>query len=148
MYLLHFESLGLYIYASTESIMKNALKRVGLHKLASMKIEVDEGDILHIDRNGKITRSEFEPKLYQSKYMSWYGDDEPYYGVHEELLLAYCNCYGVDSSDVELLLEYGYTCDEIEDMLADHALLHETLQAIKFEDGESLYDNCYGGICL
>lgn len=143
MCLLHFESLGLYIYASTESIMKNALKRVGLHKFASMKIEVDEGDILHIDRNGEITRFEFEPKLYRSKYMSWYGDDEPYYGVHEELLLAYCGCYGVDTSDVELLLEYGYTCDEIEDMLADHTLLHETLQAIKFEDGESLYESCY-----
>ena len=142
--LLHFESLGLYIYASTESIMKNALRKVGLYKFASEKIEVVEGDILRIDRNGKITRSQFEPKLYRSKYMSWYGNDEPYYGVHEELLLAYCGCYGVDSSDVELLLEYGYTCDEIEDMLADHALLHETLQAIKFEDVESLYGNCYG----
>lgn len=134
MCLLHFKSLGLYIYTSTESIMKNALRKVGLYKFASEKIEVVEGDILRIDRNGKITRSQFEPKLYRSKYMSWYGNDEPYYGVHEELLLAYCGCYGVDSSDVELLLEYGYTCDEIEDMLADHALLNETLQAIKFED--------------
>ena len=142
MCLLHFDSLGLYVYASTESIMKNALRKVGLYKFVSVKIEVDEGDIMHIDRNGEITRSEFEPKLYRSKYLSWYGDDEPYYGVHEEMLLAYCGCYGVDSSDVELLLEYGYTCDEIEDMLADHALLHETLQVIKFEDGESLYENC------
>lgn len=148
MCLLHFESLGLYIYASTESIMKNALRKVGLYKFSSEKIEVDEGDILCINKTGEITRSEFEPKLYRSKYMSWYGDDEPYYNVHEEMLLAYCGCYGVDSSDVELLLEYGYTCDEIEDMLADHALLHETLQAIKFEDDESLYESCYGGICL
>ena len=146
MCLLHFESLGLYIYASTESIMKNALKRVGMYKFPSEKIEIVEGDILRIDKNGEITRSEFEPKLYRSKYMNWYGDAEPYYGVHEELLLAYCNCYGVDSSDVELLLEYGYTCDEIEDMLADHALLHETLQAIKFEEGESLYEDCYGRV--
>ena len=144
MCLLHFESLGLYIYASTESIMKNALCKVGLYKFASEKIEVVEGDILCINKTGEITRSEFEPKLYRSKYTSWYGNDEPYYGVHEELLFAYCGCYGVDSSDVELLLEYGYTCDEIEDMLADHALLNETLQAIKFEDGESLYENCYG----
>lgn len=143
MCLLHFESLGLYIYASTESIMKNALCKIGLYKFASEKIEVAEGDILCINKMGGITRSEFEPKLYRSKYMSWL-DDEPYYGVHEELLLAYCGCYGVDSSDVELLLEYGYTCDEIEDMLADYALLNETLQAIKFEDGESLYENCYG----
>jgi glutamine--fructose-6-phosphate transaminase (isomerizing) len=146
MCLLHFEVLGLYIYASTESIMKNALKRIGLHKFAFEKIEVDEGDILNINKNGEITRSEFEPKLYRSKYMSWFSDDEPYYGIHEELLFAYCGCYGVDTADVELLLEYGYTCDEIEDMLADHALLQETLQAIKFEDGESLYENCYGGV--
>lgn len=146
MYLLHFELLGLYIYASTESIMKNTLHKVGLTKIFCEKIEVVEGDILHIDKNGKITRSQFEPKLYRPKYMSWYGDDEPYYDVHEELLLAYCGCYGVDSSDVELLLEYGYTCDEIEDMLADHDLLRETLQAIKFEDGESLYENCCGRV--
>ncbi len=142
MCLLHFELLGLYIYASTESIMKNALRKVGLYKFTSEKIEVDEGDIVHINRNGEIIRSEFEPKLHRTKYLSWYGDDEPYYGVHEELLLAYCGCYGVDTADVELLLEHGYTCDEIEDMLADHDLLHETLQAIKFADGESLYENC------
>lgn len=144
MCLLHFESLGLYIYTSTESIMKNALSKIGLYKFASEKVEVIEGNILRIDKNGEITKSQFEPKQYRSKNMSWYGADEPYYSVHEELLLAYCGCYGVDSYDVELLLEYGYTCDEIEDMLADHALLHETLQAIKFEDSESLYENCCG----
>ena len=71
--------------------------------------------------------------------MSWY-DDEAYYSVHEELLLAYCGCYGVDTADVEILLEYGYTCDEIEDMLADHSLLHETLCAIKGEEEYSLLE--------
>ena len=138
MCLLHFESLGLYIYASTESIMKNALRKVGLYKFASEKIEVVEGNILCINKTGEITRSEFEAKLYRSKYMSWYGNDEPYYGVHEGLLLAYCGCYGVDSSDVELLLEYGYTCDEIEDMLMDYDLIHETVRVVK---GEDCYDD-------
>lgn len=118
MYLLHFETIGLYVYASTETIMKKALKQMGLHKFESKYIDTEEGDILCIDRNGIITRSQFEPKLYRSKYMSWY-DDSPYYNMHEEILLAYCGCYGVDSEDVELLLEYGYTCDEIEDMLMD-----------------------------
>lgn len=138
MCLLHFESFGLYIYASTESIMKNVLRKIGLYKFASEKIEMVEGDILCINKTGGITRSEFEPKLYRSKYMSWYGNDEPYYGVHEELLLAYCGCYGVDSSDVELLLEYGYTCDEIEDMLMDYDLIHETVRVVK---GEDCYDD-------
>ena len=45
-----------------------------------------------------------------------------------------CGCYGVNSSDVELLLEYGYTCDEIEDMLMDYDLIHETVRVVKSED--------------
>ncbi|SEK97778.1 Glutamine amidotransferase domain-containing protein [Ruminococcus sp. YRD2003] len=144
MCLLHFKDIGLYLYASTESIMKNALKRIGLHKFANERIKTDEGDIIRIDRTGDITRSEFEPKLYRSKYMSWY-DDSSYYNIHEEMLLAYCGCYGVDSADVELLLEYGYTCDEIEEMLVDTNLLHEALRDVKYMCGESLYESCYGG---
>lgn len=143
MCLLRFESLGLFIYASTESIMNKALKRIGLLKFAYERIDTDEGDILCIDRNGEITRSEFDVKPYRSKYLSWL-DDEPYYGVHEEMLLAYCGCYGVDSSDVELLLEYGYTCDEIEDMLVDTSLLRETLNEVKGLYGEEIYGNCCG----
>jgi glucosamine 6-phosphate synthetase-like amidotransferase/phosphosugar isomerase protein len=139
MCLLHFETIGLFVYASTESIMKKALKQLGLHKFESKRIDTDEGDILCIDRNGRISRSQFQPKIYRSKYLSWY-DEEPYYNVHEELLLAYCGCYGVDTADVELLLEFGYTCDEIEDMLADHSLLHETLCAIKGEEEYSLLE--------
>ena len=147
MCLLHFPVLGLYVYASTESIMKKALQKVGLHKFAMERVETDEGDILRIDKNGEVTRSEFEVKKYRSKYSSWYDyEDSPYYNMHEEILLAYCGCYGVDSSDVELLLEYGYTCDEIEEMLADHDLLHEALRDVKYMCGESLYEGCYGGI--
>ena len=146
MCLLHFKDIGLYVYASTESIMKNALKRVGLHKFASEKVDTVEGDIIRISCSGNITRAEFEPKIYRSKYGSWYDyDDSPYYNIHEEMLLAYCGCYGVDSSDVELLLEYGYTCDEIEEMLADHDLLHEALRDVKYMCGEDIYESCYGG---
>ena len=139
MCLLHFETIGLFVYASTESIMKKALKQLGLHKFESKRIDTDEGDILCIDKTGRISRSQFQPKIYRSKYLSWY-DEEPYYNVHEELLLGYCGCYGVDTADVELLLEFGYTCDEIEDMLADHSLLQETLCAIKGEEEYSLLE--------
>jgi len=146
MCLLHIPVLGLYVYASTESIMKKALKQVGLHKFASEKVDTVEGDIIRISCSGNITRAEFEPKIYRSKYGSWYDyDDSSYYGIHEEMLLTYCTFYGVDSSDVELLLEYGYTCDEIEDMLADHNLLHEALRDIRYMLGEDIYENCYGG---
>ncbi|WP_242836702.1 hypothetical protein [Ruminococcus flavefaciens] len=113
--------------------MKKALKQLGLHKFESKRIDTAEGDILRIDRNGKIARTQFEPKIYRSKYSSWFDyDTSPYYNMHEEILLAYCGCYGVDSSDVELLLDYGYTCDEIEEMLMDQSLLREALKDVKF----------------
>lgn len=145
MCLLHFKDIGLYVYASTESIMKNALRRIGLHKFENEHIKTDEGDIIRISCSGNITRAEFEPKIYRSKYGSWYDyGDSPYYNMHEEILLAYCGCYGVDSSDVELLLEYGYTCDEIEEMLADHDLLHEALRDVRYMLGEDVYESYCG----
>ena len=147
MYLLHIKSLGLYIYASTETIMKAALHRLGFHKFPSERVETVEGNIICIDRHGQIDRSEFEPKVYRMKYAPWVDATlSSYYDIHEEMLLAYCGCYGVDSSDVELLLEYGYSCDEIEEMLNDHTLLNEALCDVKYICGEEKYESCYGGV--
>ena len=46
-------------------------------------------------------------------------------------LLMVCNCFGVTQEDVETLLEYGYTSEEIEEMLLDDDFLHDTLNEIK-----------------
>ena len=143
MYLIHFKVLGLYVYASTESIMKNALKKVFLNKFSYERIDTVDGDILRIDCNGVISRSDFE--MHQASHLKGWYDDSDYYTMYEELLLSYCGFYGVDSEDVALLLDYGYTCDEIEEMLVDTNILREAVQAVKLEDGESLYSEVYGG---
>ena len=99
--LLHFQSLGLYVYASTESIMKNALKRVGLHKFASEHIEADEGDIIKIDKNGIITRSQFTPTpsyTHFSRCKWWYGGYEDYYSPYEDTLVEMAHCFGADEN--------------------------------------------------
>ena len=137
MFLIHFEELGLYVYASTESIMKNALKKVGMKNFPYTKIETFHGDILRIDNNGFLSRSEFEDKD-DYKFAPWYkysyDYEEEYYTQHEQLLFDICNTFGVDEDDVALLLDYGYTADEIEDMLMDYDLLHSTIQSIKCQD--------------
>ena len=117
---------------------------MGLHKFAYERVQTDEGDILRIDKNGVIERSEFEPRMFRTRYGGWHDWEDEMFSVHEELLLAYCGCYGVDSSDVELLLEYGYTCDEIEEMLADHDLLNSALRDVKFMCGEDVYESYCG----
>lgn len=141
MYLLHFEMLGIYIYASTESIMKNVLKKVGILNFPNVKTETSNGDIIKIDKNGTITRSEFEEKedFRYASFMKYYDDwKDDYYNQHEQLLLEMCSCYGVDEDDVILLLDYGYSADEIEDMLCDYSLITDTIKAVK---GEEDYDD-------
>lgn len=141
MCLLHFEMLGLYVYASTESIMKNALRKVNMLSFLYTRIETAHGDIIKIDKNGTITRSEFEGKedFRYASFMRYYDDwEDDYYNQHEQLLLDMCNCYGIDENDVILLLDYGYSADEIEDMLCDYSLITDTVKAIK---GEEDYDD-------
>lgn len=98
MYLLHFELLGLYIYASTESIMKKALPSIGMQDIPHTKIDIVDGDILRINSNGIISNSQFEPKddFRKSPWFRGYEDfEEDFYSEHEQLLLEMCGCYGV-----------------------------------------------------
>ena len=137
MCLLHFAELGLYIYASTESILKKALEKAGFHKYPFEVLNVEEGTILKIDRYGFLTCSTFEVQenFRFGKWTDWYDElEEEYYTQQEELLLEMCNCYGVTEEDVLLLLDYGYSADEIEEMLCDGNLLLETLCAVRCEE--------------
>ena len=42
-----------------------------------------------------------------------------------------CGCFGVDEDDVIMLLDYGYSADEIEAMLMDYDMISETVNAVK-----------------
>ena len=53
--------------------------------------------------------------------------------------------YGSDEEEISLLLEWGYTVIEIEEMLMDNNLLQEALRDVKYMCGEDIYESCYGG---
>ena len=130
MYLIYFEQFGLYVYASTESIMKNALKSVGMQSFKFNVIPITYGEIFRISNNGEITKSQFNTHtqygFLDSNYYEWYDT----YTEEEELLLEICSQFGVDEDDVLTLLEYGYTTDEIEEMLMDTDLITKTLKEL------------------
>ena len=137
-FLIYFEQLGLFAYASTESIMSKAMRKSELNQYKYSRILLNEGDILSIDKNGKTEVSEFETFSYQ--YSLGYSDA---YDCHEELLLEICTCFGVSEEDVMLLLDFGYTADDIEEMLMDSDLLEETLADIKeMNQYEELWEYC------
>ena len=102
MYLVKFEELGLYVYASTESIMTKAINQLGLNESEYKCIDTEDGDILCIDIDGSITRSHFEPKM--SKYLrnAEQGSDDAQY----KLGFMYQNGYGVEQNDEEAVRWY------------------------------------------
>ena len=143
LYLIYFERFGLYVYASTKSIMNNALKAIRMQYEKPIIIKVCEGDIVSISSDGKIDSSRFNPDNYsflstgtkRTHYsFDWYDwEEDEYCGYtdEEELILDMCNCYGIDEDDVLLLLDYGYTAMEIEDMFMDSNLLRSSVQEVK-----------------
>lgn len=153
--LLYFEHLGLYVYASTESIMKSALKRVGLHREKNSRIKVEEGEIISIDRNGFLSRDEFDVQddinfFKSSKWNTRFDDTDWYdasYTEHEQMLIDYCKFYGIDEEKIMILLDYGYTVDEIEDFLTDTNLFQEALRIALGEDDASDSDQMGFDFC-
>lgn len=79
--MLHFADLGLYVYASTDEILWKAISETFL--LKSIKsalgdkdavigtVMLNEGDIMKIDSNGSISKSEFDFDSYISFGLSW-----------------------------------------------------------------------------
>ncbi|WP_423817116.1 class II glutamine amidotransferase, partial [Ruminococcus callidus] len=61
--LYHFPALGLYVYASTKSILDNALKKVKLNGKCC-EVDVSEGEILEINSAGNLSRSTFTMQDY------------------------------------------------------------------------------------
>ena len=131
--LYHFSALGLYVYASTKSILDNALKKVKLND-KYCEVDVSEGEILEINSAGNLSRNAFTMRdyihtmfnPYNWDYAKWWMEDE-----REELLLEYCGTFGVSEEEVQLLLEVGYEPDEIEELLMDTAAMEEALSEAK-----------------
>ena len=134
--LYHFPALGLYVYASTKSILDNALQKVHMTEKAC-EVEISEGEIIEISPSGNLHKSTFEIQDYihtmfnpynwdQLDYAKWWMEDE-----REELLLEYCGTFGVSEEEVELLLEVGYDPDEIEELLMDTVAMEEAISEVK-----------------
>ena len=134
--LYHFPALGLYVYASTKSILDNALKKVKLNGKCC-EVGVSESEIIEINSAGNLSRSTFTMQDYihtmfnpynwnYLNYAKWWEANE-----REELLLEYCGTFGVSEEEVELLLEVGYDPDEIEELLMDTAAMEEAINEAK-----------------
>lgn len=126
----HFPQSALYAYASTEDILRKGLKNSRLNLGKAEPVLVFTGDILKIDGQGKISRSEFnDEKLYFSRYPHWfdwqqyqeprrpYHFDETFGDSYIADLKAVAACCGVYPEDIDALLAEGVSLEEIEEYL-------------------------------
>lgn len=138
LYLVHFEQLGLYVYASTKEIFKNAIKKTELAKHKYSVIEATEGDILKINSDGVIERDSFQTKFKSLDlgcsypYYSGLYDLEEDYETDIDVLLETCSAFNLSEEDIALLLDFGYDIFEIEDlMMTDMDALRTAIEEIK-----------------
>lgn len=131
--LYYFPKIGIYVYASTKSILDNALQKIHMMK-NPCEIDVSEGEIVEIAANGKRSKTTFAIKDYTHSVFNpynWYETEE-----QEECLLECCRMFGVSEEDVYLLLDYGFSADEIEEMLMNPNLLEDALAEISVLEQE------------
>lgn len=120
--IVHYPAAGVYVYASTAEILNKALARCGNWIGRGEKVDIAMGDIVKIDRKGRITRGTFDAsKLYRSSWGYW---DTPLYPKvphseeeHLALLKSVAKSFGFTGEMVDRLLDQGFTIDDIENLL-------------------------------
>lgn len=118
--LYHFTRMGLYVYASTEQILKKGLKK-GMPRIEQpLEVMIREGDILRIDRQGQYTVERFDThNLWDgTAHFSW-----PYWGVYTGQneyindLKSVASAYGCTPHDIDVFLSCGLCPEEVEEIL-------------------------------
>lgn len=127
MAIFQYEKAGVILYASTENILKDAVRQMPVKLGRATKIHIDSGDILKIDVEGRITRGQFDDsKLLTSgcrSWSSWFLSEPSWYrSASEETsyledLKAVAAMHGLFPSDIDTLLAEGATVDEIEELI-------------------------------
>ena len=120
--LVHFPLVGVYVYASTEEILNAALR--GFDRLLGKgeRISADCGEIVKIDRKGRISRSTFDAEALYCNHWGCYSfrlsDHHPKTErEYIRTLKSVAACYGYTGEMIDRLLDRGFTTDEIEELL-------------------------------
>ncbi len=123
--LIHLPKLELYLYASTEDILAKAFRRMNIQE-TPRKITLDTGDILRIDRHGRMETDTFDAgNLWAWGYgMGCYGGVYGGTAIHPtepdrylDELKSVAACYGYSDKVIDRLLSSGFSTDENEEFI-------------------------------
>ena len=112
----HWKEHGLYLYASTEEILKAALKKITLRLGWYKKIPIESGEILRIDKHGELQSCHFhmQPMFVPYSLTAWYEEISSE-SAYISALKSLSGSFGYTADEIDDLLEAGITPEEIED---------------------------------
>ncbi len=103
----------LYLYASTEALLTEALAKLPLIAEKPQKIDLDQGSILRIDPDGIRTMEHFDTtNIAVSSFRRPLGIYDRFY-IDE--LKSISHAFGYTPEDIDSLIRDGITPEEIED---------------------------------
>ena len=124
MCLYHYLDRGLYVYASTEEILRTALQRLPFSLGTPVRVDLTCGDILKIDKHGHQDRGNFDTsKLFPRMYKPWMdfgfrsSVSTGVKGGYLDDLKSIAAYYGYYPEEIDRLIADGFTTDDIEEML-------------------------------
>ena len=130
--LYYFPSYDLYVYASTQAILTDALVSMPFYLGKPEEIRLSCGDILRLSPNREPETQTFDTGYFDFSYWSWHYPpsgyryqltDEPTYAISDfdaeylEDLKMVAGAYGYSPESIDEMFQSGYTPEEIEDLL-------------------------------
>ncbi|WP_051131459.1 class II glutamine amidotransferase [Oscillibacter ruminantium] len=112
--LYYYPAMGLYLYASTEGILRAAIHRIRGLRGRPVQVAISPGDILEIQPNGQITTQQF---LYEAQTPDWFYSGR---GSSAHNVYRYASTLDSEADDCyliqlqEIAPAFGYTPDEID----------------------------------
>lgn len=122
----YYPQTGLYLYASTEEILRQAAKKIPYNLSKHKNIELTDGEILRVDACGKCDRTSFNTAKLEDEYSfmyRWSGCWQYERGLKDwqyvRELKAVASTFGLPASDIDTLLADGFSPEDIEEILYD-----------------------------
>lgn len=129
MCLYHFQDRGLYLYASTEEILRQAICRLRFRLGEATKIPTLCGEILQITATGQITRGQFDDsKLFTTwldpRWRRFYAPWEQQTTVPAKTAPSYLDelksvapAFGYTPEEIDMLAAEGFSPEDLEEFL-------------------------------
>lgn len=115
--LYYYPKRGLYVYCSTEPILRMALSDAGLRLGKPCQVLLEYGDILRIGPAGGLEHGHFQGCEWVPPYQ-WRGmEDASGENSYLEALMSVAGAFGVTPEDIDRLHNHGFALEEIEDVL-------------------------------